>query len=80
MFRIIKTIITLLLIFPVKCYQILLSPLFPQSCRFEPTCSNYLIQAIKKLGPIQGFWIGIIRISKCHPWGGCGYDPVPDKE
>ena len=80
MIRIIKTVITLLLILPVKSYQILLSPLFPQSCRFEPTCSNYCIQALKTFGPIYGFWLVIVRISKCHPWGGYGYDPVPDKE
>ena len=80
MIRIIKTIVTLLLILPVKFYQILLSPLFPQSCRFEPTCSNYFIQALKVYGPIYGFWLAIVRISKCHPWGGYGYDPIPDKE
>jgi hypothetical protein len=80
MIRIIKTVITLVLILPVKSYQILLSPLFPQSCRFEPTCSNYFIQALKTFGPIYGFWLSIVRISKCHPWGGYGYDPVPDKE
>tara|TARA_B100001750_G_C15464642_1_gene576289 strand:- start:1206 stop:1451 length:246 start_codon:yes stop_codon:yes gene_type:complete len=80
MTRVIKTIATFLLILPIKCYQILLSPLFPKSCRFEPTCSNYFIQAIKKFGPIYGFWLGIIRISKCHPWGEYGYDPVPERE
>ena len=74
MIRIIKTVITLLLILPVKSYQILLSPLF------EPTCSNYFIQALKTFGPIYGFWLIIVRISKCHPWGGYGYDPVPDKK
>ena len=80
MIRIIKTVITLLLILPVKSYQILLSPLFPQSCRFEPTCSNYFIQALKTFGPIYALWLGIVRISKCHPWGRSGFDPVPDKE
>ena len=80
MILIIKIIITFVLILPIKCYQVILSPLYPQSCRFTPTCSNYFIEAIKKLGPIYGFWFGIKRISKCHPWGEYGYDPVPDKK
>ena len=65
------------LIVPIKLYQILLSPLIGPSCRFNPTCSNYAIEAINKHGPIKGFWLAIKRISKCHPWGGSGHDPVP---
>ena len=65
------------LIVPIKLYQILLSPLIGPSCRFTPTCSNYAIEAINKHGPIKGFWLAIKRISKCHPWGGSGHDPVP---
>ena len=68
------------LIVPIKLYQILLSPLIGPSCRFTPTCSNYAIEAINKHGPIKGFWLAIKRISKCHPWGGKGFDPVPEKE
>ena len=66
-----------LLILPIKLYQILLSPLIGPSCRFTPTCSNYAIEAINKYGPIKGFWLSIKRISKCHPWGDSGNDPVP---
>ena len=66
-----------LLILPIKLYQILLSPLIGPSCRFTPTCSNYAIEAINKYGPIKGFWLSIKRISKCHPWGDSGHDPVP---
>ena len=77
MIRIIKIIITFVLILPIKCYQVILSPLFPQSCRFTPTCSNYAIEAINKHGPFKGFWLAIKRISKCHPWGDSGHDPVP---
>ena len=48
-----------------------------QNCRYDPTCSQYSIDAIKKYGPLKGFWIGLKRILSCHPWGGHGYDPVP---
>ena len=65
------------LIVPIKLYQILLSPLIGPSCRFAPTCSNYAIEAINKHGPFKGFWLAIKRISKCHPWGDSGHDPVP---
>ena len=70
-------ILNYFLIVPIKLYQILLSPLIGQSCRFNPTCSNYAIEAINKHGPFKGFWLAIKRISKCHPWGASGHDPVP---
>ena len=70
-------ILTYLLILPIKLYQILLSPLIGPSCRFTPTCSNYAIEAINRHGPFKGFWLAIKRISKCHPWGDSGHDPVP---
>jgi putative membrane protein insertion efficiency factor len=54
---------------PVRLYQITLSPLLGSSCRFQPSCSNYMIQAIREWGPIKGGWLGIKRIGKCHPWG-----------
>tara|TARA_B100000941_G_scaffold270247_1_gene228066 strand:- start:565 stop:789 length:225 start_codon:yes stop_codon:yes gene_type:complete len=65
------------LIFVFKGYQLLISPLFPPSCRFQPTCSQYGIKALKKHGVIKGLFLTIKRISKCHPYGGKGYDPVP---
>lgn len=64
-------------IFPVRLYQIFLSPLLGSNCRYKPTCSHYMIEAINEWGPIKGIWLGIRRISKCHPWGGHGHDPVP---
>ena len=64
-------------IVPIKLYQILLSPLLGQSCRYHPTCSQYAVEAIEKYGPIKGMWLGIKRIARCHPWGGSGHDPVP---
>ncbi|MGQ9642680.1 MAG: membrane protein insertion efficiency factor YidD [Ignavibacterium sp.] len=61
----------------IKIYQIFISPLFPSSCRYTPTCSQYTLEALKKYGVLKGLWLGIKRISRCHPWGGSGYDPVP---
>jgi putative membrane protein insertion efficiency factor len=61
----------------IKVYKILISPLFPNSCRFYPTCSEYSYEAIKKFGSIKGGWLGVKRISKCHPFHPGGYDPVP---
>jgi putative membrane protein insertion efficiency factor len=61
----------------VKFYQAAISPLLPNSCRYNPTCSQYAIEAINKYGAIKGSWMGLKRILRCHPWGGHGYDPVP---
>jgi len=73
-----------ILIFPFKLvirfYQIAISPYTPASCRFSPTCSQYSIEALETHGLFQGGWLAIKRISKCHPWGGSGYDPVPEKK
>lgn len=66
-----------LLILFVRAYQIVLSPLFTGCCRFEPSCSNYMIEALKIHGPIKGTWLGTKRLLRCHPFGGSGYDPVP---
>lgn len=66
-----------LLIGIIKLYKIFISPLLPPSCRYTPTCSEYGLQAIKKHGPFKGGWLALKRISRCHPWGGHGYDPVP---
>ena len=72
-----KKIFSLIFIVPIKFYQILISPLLGPSCRFTPTCSQYTIEAIQKYGPLKGGWLGFRRILRCHPWGGCGHDPVP---
>jgi putative membrane protein insertion efficiency factor len=61
----------------IKIYQVLISPLFPPSCRFIPTCSQYSLEALKKYGILKGSWLSFKRIIRCHPWGGSGYDPVP---
>lgn len=72
-----KKFLSLIFIIPIKIYQILISPLLGPSCRFTPTCSQYTIEAIQKYGPFKGGWLGFRRILRCHPWGGCGHDPVP---
>lgn len=62
----------------IKIYQWVISPILgPNKCRFTPTCSHYAAEALKKHGPFKGLWLAIKRISRCHPWGGKGYDPVP---
>jgi len=70
--------ISAFLIFLVRVYQLVLSPLFGPACRFTPTCSAYAIEAFRKHGPFKGFWLALKRILRCHPWGGHGHDPVPD--
>ena len=66
------------LITPIRFYQRYISPLTPPSCRFTPTCSQYAIEAIQKHGPLRGLYLAVRRILRCHPWGGSGYNPVPD--
>jgi putative membrane protein insertion efficiency factor len=61
----------------VRFYQYSISPLFPGGCRYTPTCSQYMVEAIGKYGPLKGTWLGLKRLSTCHPWGGHGHDPVP---
>jgi len=64
----------------IKVYQYAISPLLGSNCRYTPTCSSYAAQAIEEWGPLKGLWLGIKRISSCHPWGGSGYDPVPQNQ
>lgn len=61
----------------IRFYQVAISPYFPSSCRFEPTCSHYSLEAFRRFGFFKGFWLSVKRISKCHPWHSGGYDPVP---
>ncbi|MDA1336110.1 MAG: membrane protein insertion efficiency factor YidD [Bacteroidetes bacterium] len=68
-----------LMIFFIRMYQVLLSPLLGSNCRFQPTCSAYAKESITVHGPWRGGWLAIRRISKCHPWNEPAYDPVPAK-
>ena len=64
-------------IVPIRLYQKMLSPLFPPTCRFTPTCSNYAVAALERYGLFKGGWLAIKRVGRCHPWNEGGYDPVP---
>ena len=66
-----------LLILLVKFYQYFISPMLPPSCRYEPTCSAYMIEAIQVHGPLKGLYLGVRRVLRCHPLREGGYDPVP---
>ncbi len=68
------------LMIPVKIYQWIISPILPNACRFNPTCSSYMIEALKIHGPFKGLFLGSKRIAKCHPWGKHGDDTVPEKK
>jgi uncharacterized protein len=68
-----------LFIIPIRIYQATISPLLGPKCRHEPSCSEYAAQAIQEWGVIKGTWLGAKRLSKCHPWGTFGHDPVPLK-
>ena len=63
----------------IKIYQNIISPILPHTCRFQPTCSQYMLEAIKIHGVFKGIYLGTKRILRCHPWGGSGFDPVPPK-
>ena len=65
-----------MMIMAIRCYQKFISPLFPPTCRFYPTCSTYFIQALEKYGVCRGSYLGMKRILKCHPWHEGGYDPL----
>ncbi|MBM9596438.1 membrane protein insertion efficiency factor YidD [Roseitranquillus sediminis] len=67
-----------LLSLPIRAYRLLLSPWVGHSCRFEPTCSAYALEALRRHGALRGGWLTVRRIARCHPWGGAGVDDVPE--
>ncbi len=68
------------LIWLVRLYSFAISPWLGGNCRFQPTCSSYAVEALRVHGALRGGWLTLGRISRCHPWGGSGYDPVPGLE
>ncbi|KAB1157710.1 membrane protein insertion efficiency factor YidD [Flavobacterium luteum] len=75
----VKRVLILPFLYLVRFYQVAISPFTPATCRFEPTCSNYTIEALKTHGLFYGGYLAVKRILSCHPWGKSGYDPVPQK-
>ncbi|MDA8389411.1 MAG: membrane protein insertion efficiency factor YidD [Gammaproteobacteria bacterium] len=66
-----------ILIILIRGYQVLISPWLGSHCRFSPSCSEYMAQAISHHGPRKGLWLGVKRLGRCHPWHEGGHDPVP---
>lgn len=75
-----QKIFIIILIKLIRFYQVAISPWLGKNCRYQPTCSQYTLEALKVHGLYKGVFLGIKRILSCHPWGGSGYDPVPYKE
>lgn len=63
-------------IFLLNFYKRLISPLLPSACRFYPTCSEYMLEAVRKYGAVRGIWLGLKRLARCHPFDAGGFDPV----
>jgi len=80
LYKFLKHILQSFFILLIRIYQGAISPYLPDSCRYTPTCSQYGVEALQKHGPFMGLWLTVKRFSTCHPWGGSGYDPVPDKK
>lgn len=67
-----------ILLLLIDFYRLAISPYFPSSCRYQPTCSSYAKQAIQRCGALRGSWLAFRRVLSCHPWSKGGHDPVPD--
>jgi putative membrane protein insertion efficiency factor len=75
---VIATSVGVMLRVAIRAWQLLLAPVLPPSCRYLPSCSHYAEEAIVRHGPLGGSWLALRRVCRCHPWGGSGFDPVPD--
>jgi hypothetical protein len=71
------SVVARLFVLLIRGYQVTLSPLLPSACRYQPTCSQYTLEAIERHGAFRGAWLGSKRIARCHPFHPGGYDPVP---
>lgn len=78
MTRWVRLLLTRVLKLPIHVYRLAISPSIGPRCRFHPTCSAYALEALDRHGPLLGSWLAIRRILRCHPFGGFGYDPVPE--
>ena len=78
--KILAQIIGNLLAGLIRTYQLVISPVLAGSCRYQPTCSQYALDAIDLHGPFKGSWLAVRRIARCHPWGSTGFDPVPARK
>ena len=78
--KLLNTVLAGLAIVFIKGYRRFISPLLAPSCRYQPTCSEFTLEAIARHGALRGIWLGLKRIGRCHPWGGEGFDPVPKGE
>ena len=65
---------------PIRLYRLIFSPWVDFNCRYQPTCSAYALEALEKHGAIKGSYLMVHRICRCHPWGGDGYDPIPEEK
>ena len=77
MFSPIRKLLSMIILLPVYVYRLMISPLLGVNCRFQPSCSEYAIDAIRLHGPLKGGYLSARRMMRCHPGGGSGYDPVP---
>jgi putative membrane protein insertion efficiency factor len=68
-----------IILFVIRFYQAAISPRLPPACRYTPSCSVYAAEAVGRFGAFRGSWLAIKRLSRCHPLGGKGYDPVPQR-
>ena len=68
------------LLWLIRAYQATISRALPPACRFQPTCSVYAYEAVDQWGALKGSWLAVRRLSRCHPWGGSGFDPVPERK
>ena len=66
-----------MLALPIRAYRLIFSPWVGHNCRYDPTCSAYILEALEKHGALRGFWLSLRRVARCHPWGGMGVDDVP---
>ena len=72
------TPLAFILSLPIRAYRLIFSPWVGHGCRFQPTCSAYAMEALRRYGGLRGGWLTLRRLARCHPWGGSGIDNVPD--